>query len=273
MVVKLRLMLGILIGIVGLLAIRGISYAQTVAQGYSTASTLQYGQIVQLVAKTSGKVEALTQSNSSKMFGVVINPNASVLSLSQTGSGQQVYVSTSGNYPVLVDNENGAIYSGDYVSVSTVAGIGDNAGSNNITVLGKATSNFLGSNDSLGQVNVKEANGRTATLQIGTVTVSINITSNPLHQSNILPIISRFGQNVTNKSVSTIKSYLSLLILLASFIIAGVILYAGIRSSITAVGRNPLSKRSVMRSLAQVIITSFTVVIVGVFAVYLLLRY
>jgi hypothetical protein len=88
-----------------------------------------------------------------------------------------------------------------------------------------------------------------------------------------LPIISRFGQNVTNKSVSTIKSYLSLLILLASFIIAGVILYAGIRSSITAVGRNPLSKRSVMRSLAQVIITSFTVVIVGVFAVYLLLRY
>jgi hypothetical protein len=251
-----------------------IAAAQTVAESYTPASTVEVGQIVQLVPGATNKVEVLTASNSSKMFGVVINPSDTALSLSQDVSGQQVYVADNGNYPVLVDNQNGPIHSGDYVAVSSVAGIGDNAQPADTTVLGKATTNFLGTGDSISQISVKLGNGHTTTLQVGTVMVSLNVSTNPSDKTNILPtFIQQFGQNFTNKPVSTIRSYLSLLILLASLIIAGSILYAGIRSSITAVGRNPLSKNPVLRSLIQVTLTSFIVVIVGVFAVYLLLRY
>jgi hypothetical protein len=275
MAARLRIVFGILAVLTCLFGLAPLSAgAQTVAQSYSAASTLQAGQMVQLVPNTTNKVEVLTRSNSSKTFGVVVNPSESALSLSQPINGPQVYVADYGSYPVLVDNENGPIHTGDYIAISSVAGIGDNSLITDPTVLGKATSNFLGTNDSIGQVTLRLANGQKTTLQIGVVTVSINVTGNPSSRNDILPtFIQQFGQNFTNKPVSAIRSYLSLLILLASLIIAGSILYAGIRSSITAVGRNPLSRNPVIRSLIQVTLTSFIVVIIGVFAVYLLLRY
>jgi citrate lyase gamma subunit len=275
MAARLRIVFGVLAVVTCLfgLAPLGVT-AQSVAQTYSAASSLQAGQMVQLVPNTTNKVEVLTQSNISKTFGVVINPAESILSLSQSINGPQVYVADSGSYPVLVDNQNGPVHAGDYVAVSSVAGIGADSLTTDSTVLGKATSNFLGTNDSIGQVTLRLANGHQTTLQIGVVTVSIDVTGNPGNRNDLLPaFVQQFGQNFTTRPVSVIRSYLSLLILLASLIIAGSILYAGIRSSITAVGRNPLSRNPVMRSLIQVTLTSFIVVIIGVFAVYLLLRY
>ena len=126
MAAKLRLALS-LIAVCLCLFIAGapLASAQTVAESYSAASTVEVGQIVQLVPNTSNKVEVLTASNSSKMFGVVINPSDTALSLSQDENGQQIYVADSGTYPVLVDNQNGSIHPGDYVAVSSVAGIGE----------------------------------------------------------------------------------------------------------------------------------------------------
>jgi hypothetical protein len=39
-----------------------------------------------------------------------------------------------------------------------------------------------------------------------------------------------------------------------------------------AIGRNPLSKKSILRSLMQVISVAFSVFVVGMIGVYLLLR-
>jgi multisubunit Na+/H+ antiporter MnhB subunit len=80
------------------------------------------------------------------------------------------------------------------------------------------------------------------------------------------------GQTVANRPVSESRVYISLVILGISAVIAGSMLYAGIRSSIISIGRNPLSKRSIIRSLIQVTLTSLIVFIIGLFAVYLLLR-
>jgi hypothetical protein len=49
-------------------------------------------------------------------------------------------------------------------------------------------------------------------------------------------------------------------------------LYSGIRSGMIAVGRNPLSKKSIMRSLIETVIAGLIVFAVGIFAVYLLLK-
>jgi hypothetical protein len=62
------------------------------------------------------------------------------------------------------------------------------------------------------------------------------------------------------------------MVFLAATVVAGSMLYAGVRSSMISIGRNPLSKQSIVKSMVQVIITSFMVFILGIFGVYLLLK-
>jgi hypothetical protein len=45
-----------------------------------------------------------------------------------------------------------------------------------------------------------------------------------------------------------------------------------VRSSMIALGRNPLSRKSILRGMFQVIITSIIIFICGLFGVYLLLK-
>ena len=254
----------------------GVTKAQTVVQSYNTDSSLQTRLIVQLEPKDSTKVQAATQSSASKIFGVVVSPTASPVTLSGSGSANQAFVATTGNYQVLVSDQNGSIKSGDYITISALDGIGMKATNNNSIVLGKATSAFNGTGDSIGATSLKNSNGQQVTVQLGDVAVNINTGQNPLvksQQSNLPAFLSSAGQSFSSGPVSTGKVYLGLMILLVSAIIASSLLFAGVRSSITAIGRNPLSKKSVTRSLVQVTITSLMVFIIGLFAVYLLLRF
>jgi hypothetical protein len=248
--------------------------AQSVVQSYGASSNLEVGLIVELQPGNSSNVEALTQANATKMFGVVVNPDTAAVSLSTSSSAYQAYVATTGNYQALVSNQNGSIHSGDYITISSINGVGMKANSSDQIVLGKALSNFLGTTDSLGSTIIKNS-GSSSTVQLGLMDVSINVAHNPLMQ-NTRPDLPNFlitaGQTVANRPVSESRVYISLVILAISAVIAGSMLHAGIRSSIISIGRNPLSRRSIIRSLIQVTLTSLIVFIIGLFAVYLLLR-
>ncbi|HUD05896.1 MAG TPA: hypothetical protein VMR18_03240 [Candidatus Saccharimonadales bacterium] len=275
MIKLIRLTSGIFLGmlIIGM----GRASAQTVVQGYSSSSTLEDGQIVQTVPGSPNKIEAVEQKNEAKMFGAVVNPANSPITLSGGSSSEQYYVSASGTYPVLVDNENGPIATGDYISVSSLPGIGDVASSSDTTVIGKATTSFSGSKDSISSITTKNSAGSSVTLSIGVVSVNIDINRNPnlvsQNVSDFPSFLRQTGASVVNKPVSTVKAYLSLVVLIASLIIAGSMLYGGVKSSITAIGRNPLSRPAIIKGLIQVTISSFFVFILGIFAVYLLLRF
>ena len=65
---------------------------------------------------------------------------------------------------------------------------------------------------------------------------------------------------------------MSLLVLLIASFVSGMLLLSGVKSAMTAIGRNPLAKKAIYRSLVQVVISSLIVFIVGIFAVYLLLK-
>jgi hypothetical protein len=142
-------------------------------------------------------------------------------------------------------------------------------------VLGKALSAFTGKAESINTVQLKTVSHQTTTVYLGMILVSVNVTHNPLLQNShpLLPgFLIKAGQSIADGPVSTGKIYLCLLILFISMLISGSMLYAGVRSSIISVGRNPLSKVSIYRSLLQVTLTSLIVFILGLFAVYLLLR-
>src|SRR5579872_7353563 len=191
----------------------GSARAQSVAQGYQATSQLSPGIIVQQDDKNPSQVEPLTSNNATKMLGVVVDANASPVSLSDDSAGLQVYVVTTGTYDVLVSNQNGVIHAGDYITISSLDGTGMKANTSSSTVLGKAANNFDGKTDVLNTTTLKKSSGGSVTVAIGRIPVAITIGRNPLLQSTLpdLPgFLARATENVANKPVNTAQAYLGL---------------------------------------------------------------
>lgn len=249
--------------------------AQAVSQSYGSEGSLSPGMIVQLDTKHPTKVLASTQAQASRMHGVVVTPNSTPVSLSSNSPGQQVYVATDGDYSVLVSDQNGPIRVGDYVTISSVAGVGMKADPAQSAVLGKALNAFTATNDVISTAALKES-GHNVTLHLGYVAVDLSIAHNPLYQpaktTQVNNYLQKFGQSIANKQVSLLRVYMSIIAIVASAIVAGMLLYAGVRTSMVAMGRNPLARRSIIRSLMQVVFTSLSVLFAGAVLVVLLLK-
>lgn len=247
-----------------------------VTTAYGSDSVLQKGMIVSLDPKDSSKVTALNADNPDKMFGVVVAGNDSPLTLTSDTKNPQVYVAVNGKCDVLVSTEDGVIKSGDYITISSLNGVGMKATGDQTMVLGKALSGFNGSSNVDGTATLKTTDGKKQQVSLSRVRVQLAIQHNPLQTFSLSEGTTRFlthiGYSVSSKPVSPNRLYLGLLILIITAIVAGSILFSGVRSAIVSIGRNPLAKGVIMRSLLQVIFTSLIVFIVGIFAVYLLLK-
>ncbi len=245
--------------------------AQDVAQGYSTDEALQNGTIVRLKPSDKAKVEPLIQEKETDMFGVIISSGESPVSLSDPNE-QQVFVATQGRYQVLVSTQNGQIKQGDGVVVSSIKGVGMRVDDLHRILVGKALENFDGQSDV--ESTAKISDGRTVSL--GRILVDINVKRNPAFSGDTIAgvphSLSRLAQSVTNKPITAFRIYAGLAVLLTCLLIAGAILYSGIHAGMTSVGRNPLAKSSILRSLITMTLTSLIVVSIGLFAVYLILK-
>ena len=251
-----------------------VASAQSVTQGYKSDTLLQNGMIVGLDPKDVTKVEPINSAQYNLLHGVVVNPSNSIILIGNNSTN--VYVSTSGRVSVMVNDQNGNINPGDYVALSSVSGIGDKATLTDPLVLGKSVSAFNATDSAqqIGTVTVKDSTGKTSSLHIGYVTIDIAIGKNPLIVTdNSLPsILSRASNLVAGKIVSPVRVYVSILVLAITAFVSGSLIYGGVRSSMISIGRNPLSKKVITRSLTQVVIVSLLVFLSGVFGVYLLLK-
>ena len=251
-----------------------VASAQSVTQGYKSDTLLQIGMIVGLDPKDVTKVEPINSAQYNLLHGVVVNPSNSIILIGNNSTN--VYVSTSGRVSVMVNDQNGNINPGDYVALSSVSGIGDKAILTDPLVLGKSVSAFNATDSAqqIGTVTVKDSTGKTSSLHIGYVTIDIAIGKNPLIiTDNSLPsILSRASNLVAGKIVSPVRVYVSILVLAITAFVSGSLIYGGVRSSMISIGRNPLSKKVITRSLTQVVIVSLLVFLSGVFGVYLLLK-
>ena len=246
--------------------------AQTVTQGYNSDQPLQRGMIVKLQSDDPAKVEPVTNDTIEQMHGIVVAANDAPVTLS--ADDQKVFVATSGKFEVLVSDQNGTINTGDYVSISAVPGIGMKANEQQQTVAGKALGGFDGKSGVIGTMDIKGGDGSTRSTSIGRVSLDIVVARNPLmraSQANLPGFLQKATEAIAGKQVSPARVYLGLGVFFISALIAGSILFAGVRSSITAIGRNPLSRR-INKSLIQVVLTSLIIFISGIFAVYLLLK-
>lgn len=253
-------------------SISGYVLAQTVTQGYSTDQPLQKGMVVGITEDDPNKVEAINIDEADKSLGVVVNSTDSPITISE--ENQQVFVATVGRYEMLVSDQQGPINVSDYVSLSSLDGIGMLATFEQGDVLGRAITGFNGSDNVVGTSTLKDTAGNEKTVNIGKIEVDIALAKNPLAKSAAVTPewLGTIGQAIAGKNLSPARIYIGTAIFLIGAFIAGAILYSGIRSSIISIGRNPLSKKSILRGLLQVVFTSLIVFIISVGGVYLILR-
>ncbi len=253
-----------------------VDISKAVASTYSADGSVQQGMIVQLKDKAPSFVVPLSSKSTSKILGIVIpNNNVAIVLTPQTVTTQQVLVATTGKFSVLVSNQNGPIKVGDYLAVSAIDGVAMKAGITEEQVIGKAASNFTGSANVISSVKLKDQLGKDTAVAIGRVQVDINIIHNPLNQKTVdfMPaFMSNLAQTVANKSVSVARIYLASVIMFVITVVTGVMLYSGVRSGMIAVGRNPLSRKSIIKSLVQTVFAGLIIFIAGILAVYLLLK-
>lgn len=246
--------------------------AQTITQGYSSDDPIQRATLVSLNVDDPKKVEPATLDNHDRLHGVVVSQNDASFTLSS--EDEKVFVATTGRFEMFVSNENGIIQPGDLLTVSRVAGIGMKAGESNIYVVAKAITGFDGETDVLSTTTIDDG-GVDKKVAIGGIQADIGVAGNPLFkpsEANLPGFLQRLAENIAQKPVNPTRIYMSLFLMFASTAVAGTLLYSGIRSGIISIGRNPLSKKSITKSLMQVILTSVIILLLGVFGVYLLLR-
>jgi len=257
-----------------LLSVVSIASAQTVTQGYGADSVLQRGMIVGLKKDDLRKVEPINEDQFDRIHGVVIGANDAAVLLGN--DNEKVYVASGGRFSVLVSNQNGDVNAGDYVALSAISGIGAKAGDHDPVVLGKAIETFKSSDSAqvIGTAKVKNTSGKDEDIKIGRVLVDVSIGKNPLLKNdNTLPTaLKRASEIIAGKAVSPVRVYLSLVILTMAALISGSLIYSAVRSSLIAIGRNPLSKKSIIRGLFQVVIIGLMIFLSGIFGVYLLLK-
>ena len=256
--------------------VAAVDYGGGSVQGYSAETPLEIGTIVQLTGQDSNKVKIAKQAELQNMFGVTVDRNQLPITISNEALENEAFVAASGTYSVLVSTQGGPIVSGDYITLSSINGVGMKAGTEESTVFGRANGGFDGKGITLGTTTLKDTDGNNnKSVILGSIPVTIDIKSNPNEKSTEVEVpefLKRVGQAIAEKEVSAIRIYISLAITAVSLIAAIIIIYSGVRNSIISIGRNPMSKKSIFRALLEIILTSILTLIIGLFAVYLLLK-
>jgi hypothetical protein len=241
----------------------------TLSQGFKTKDDVAVGSIVSLQSNTADQVSAATSANSSAIFGVVINADNSLLTLSN-GDGNQVQVATSGIAQVLVSDINGDIKEGDQITASPISGVGMKA-TDNIKVIGIAQEGLAANNAS--SQSYTDKSGKKHDVKIGQIPVLVNVSY--FYKQPEKTLIPSAVQNIANalagKSVSTAPILICMGIFLVTLMVVVSIIYSMIHSSIISVGRNPMSQSAIYRDMLQLSALIVAILGVAMVSIYLIL--
>ncbi|HSW98759.1 MAG TPA: hypothetical protein VLF71_02895 [Candidatus Saccharimonadales bacterium] len=241
--------------------------ASAIAQGFKAGGDgIVSGALVSLQQGVAGTVELSTAANSAHLVGVVERQ-----SLIDFANGGTVQVVTSGTTPVLVSDINGLVKTGDRITASPIVGVGMKA-TESATVAGSAQADMQLSTAETRQVTA--ANGKQHTVHVGAVPLLVSAAyyqPKPTQSKFVPSGLQTFAANIAGHQVPPVRILVAGLVVVLLFVSVAVLLNSSVRSSIIAIGRNPLSGQSVRRSLFEVGVTTVGVLAFTVIAVYLIL--
>ena len=240
-----------------------------ISQGFLVQGEVTPGTIVSFTKdKESSTVGTANTDNVDRLVGVIGGKQLVELA----GNDNQTQVVTNGSILTFVSNINGDIKIGDKITASPLSGVGMKA-IEATRIVGTAQQDFSDAVQVTDQ-NVTDADGKPQTVKIGLLQVQVGVTHYQPVEANksFLPEpIQRFAETVVGRSVDPIRVLVALAILFAGFGGVAILLYSSVRSSIISIGRNPLAAKAVHRSLIEVGLTTFGVLLLTVITVYLVL--
>lgn len=208
-----------------------------------------------IITSTSHGYELATSPYDSQVFGIVsFNP---ALYFRDTTATNNVPVISSGEVTMRVSSQNGNINTGDFVTSSTIPGVGEKATDNGY-VLGRAEQSYSSNNpQKIGVILV--------TLQPHFAQITNNLTHN---------IYSTFTLGITDaidSPLGVIRYFVAGLISLLSFFFGFRFFGRASNRGVEAIGRNPLAKQAILLGIFINTIITIAIMFFGVAISYLIL--
>lgn len=232
------------------------TYAE-MARGTSASLQVVNGEVRtgSIVSHRNGEYSLSKEPFDTEIFGVVVEDSSfSLVNPLETGSR---LIMQFGEAQVLATNSNGIIKKGDYITSSTVDGIGQKADKTGY-VIGKAMEDFVETgNDEPGLV--------WATIEPKTAFINNTTTTNlleALRSGALSPLLS---------PIESLRYILAALIIAATFIIGFSTFGKSSGRTIEALGRNPLAQGTIKTAMVFNMVLAFGAMLVGLALAYLIL--
>lgn len=230
------------------------SSSASISHAYTTTSKITDGSIVSIDPRCSNCVQPANTSNGQLLLGIAVANNQSLLAVDPSSQPNSVQIATSGSANVLVSTLNGNVNVGDAISVSPFNGLGMKA-LPGFQTIGLAETAFSSHSPGATSQRIKGRNGKKTIIHIGFVRVGIAIGSSNGNVSNNTNLtgLQRLAKAITGNTVSTLRVVMGIAIAFIAILALAVSTYASVFGSIISVGRNPLAKYTIFRTLASVI--------------------
>lgn len=245
--------------------------ASALAQGYATDDQdLRPGMVAALSESSTSenpKVERASQANTDKVIGVTTTPGSDLVTV--VSGPDQVYVQTTGEVDAFVSDINGEVRTGDLLTISPLRGVLMKADSSTATIVGIALENM---NDQESETVTVDETGGQRDVQVVTLRINLDHKAASNQQANTTDSsLSRVGEAVTGRDVAEIRVLAGVIIFLIVLVAEGGIIYGAVSSAITAMGRNPMAKKIILKEVIRVVMIALTVLVLGVLAIYAVL--
>lgn len=234
-----------------------LSYAQNTSSGtaFSITASDKNAKDGHIIVSTPKGFALSSTAYDSNTYGV-LTENPSVYLENTADSGSKPVI-TSGKVFVLVSSINGNIKQNDFITTSTIAGVGQKATRNGM-ILGTALENYSNSNQK--------------------ITAKILVTVNPHFnasfadtKTNILEVLRNASDPTTLTQLTSLRYVVAAGIVLVAFGIGFVYFGRVASSGVEALGRNPLASRTIQLSLVFNLIVIIVIVIAGLGIGYMVL--
>ncbi|MFO0781954.1 MAG: hypothetical protein U0524_03650 [Candidatus Saccharimonadales bacterium] len=256
------------------LLVAGVSVAGAIAaeisKAYKTSQDIPDSSLVSLDPSKSGYVQLANTANGSQLFGVAVKSEDSLLAVDSQGG--KVQVATTGSATVLASTLNGPIKVGDLISVSPFDGIGmkSTPGAN---VIGLALTELNSSTDGVVRKQVTDKSGKTSSIDVGMVRITIGVGSDTsAGNGEELTGLQRFAKSLTGKVISPARIVISIVVAVIAITVLITLIYGAIYGSIISIGRNPLAKNAIFRSLSSVVLMAVITAVLAGAIIFFLLR-
>lgn len=267
-VFSLFLVLTLLLGISG-----KIMAAASISQSFSVATDAKL--IPGDLASTAGNGTAVVPANSTngdRLVGVVVSPGESSLALGVDPAQSTVQVVQSGDAEVYATTLGGAIHAGDAISVSPIEGFGMRA-AQGLRTIGVAQNDLSDASAGTRQLSIKNKDGTSSTVYMGAVLVSVGLGNGSAGvPSSIVGSLQSLAAVLAGHQVSTLQATLSFIIVVISVGALMALIYGAIHAGIVAIGRNPLARWSILRSVLQILGMGLLIAAVAAMALFFTLR-